>query len=166
VLYTYFLSWLALVAMGTGLLAIACKDGFPETSCWIWALTPALNGIDFYDCRRPTGSGSLFRNGQQNRMRAKRNNPTSTAASSGCAFVGKSDCATCARHKALFVFVERGIRKTNTHDLNNAVPIARWHTVHRGVLSNRQSVSGLPLSEQVVRLLALCWFFLTNNRNG
>ena len=44
VVYTYFLNWLALIATGTGLFAIARRDGLPETSCWIWAITPSLNG--------------------------------------------------------------------------------------------------------------------------
>src|SRR5882757_4239240 len=44
VVYSGLLSGFLLIATGWGLLAMARKDGLPETSCWIWALTPALSG--------------------------------------------------------------------------------------------------------------------------
>jgi len=44
VVYSGLLSGFLLIAIGWGLLAMARRDGLPETSCWIWALTPALSG--------------------------------------------------------------------------------------------------------------------------
>jgi len=42
--YSGLLSVLSLIVTGCMLLSIARKDGLPATSCWIFALTPALNG--------------------------------------------------------------------------------------------------------------------------
>jgi hypothetical protein len=44
VIYSRLLNGFLLIATGWGLLAMARKDSLPETSCWIWALTPALSG--------------------------------------------------------------------------------------------------------------------------
>jgi hypothetical protein len=44
VIYSGILNLLFLIAIGLGLLVMARKDGLPKSSCWIWALTPALNG--------------------------------------------------------------------------------------------------------------------------
>jgi hypothetical protein len=44
VIYSGLLSGFLFVVIGCGLLAMARKDGLSETSCWIWALTPALSG--------------------------------------------------------------------------------------------------------------------------
>jgi hypothetical protein len=44
VIYSDVLNLVFLIAIGLGLLAMARKDGLPKSSCWIWALTPALNG--------------------------------------------------------------------------------------------------------------------------
>lgn len=44
VLYSDLLNALLLIVTGCGLLAMARKDGFSKTSCWIWALSPALSG--------------------------------------------------------------------------------------------------------------------------
>ncbi len=42
--YSGVVSAALLIAMGWGMLAMARRDGMPETACWIWALTPALDG--------------------------------------------------------------------------------------------------------------------------
>jgi len=42
--YSAVLNGFLLLATGCGLLAMARKDGLSNISCWIWALTPALDG--------------------------------------------------------------------------------------------------------------------------
>ncbi len=42
--YSGILNLLFLIAIGLGLLAMARKDGLPKSSCWIFALAPALDG--------------------------------------------------------------------------------------------------------------------------
>lgn len=44
VLYSDALNIVFLVAIGIAMLAMARKDGLPNSSCWIWALAPAFNG--------------------------------------------------------------------------------------------------------------------------
>lgn len=44
VVYSGLVSAVLLVAMGWGMLAMARRDGLPESACWVWALTPALDG--------------------------------------------------------------------------------------------------------------------------
>ncbi len=44
VVYSAWLSGTLLVATGWGLIGMARADGLSETACWIWALTPALDG--------------------------------------------------------------------------------------------------------------------------
>ena len=44
VLYSAILNICFLIAIGCGLLGMARKDGLSPTACWLWALTPALNG--------------------------------------------------------------------------------------------------------------------------
>ena len=44
VVYSGLLGGLSLLAFGWGMLSMARRDGLSETSCWIWALTPALDG--------------------------------------------------------------------------------------------------------------------------
>ena len=44
VVYAAVLNVLLLLATGCGLMAMARKDGLSRSSCWIWALTPALDG--------------------------------------------------------------------------------------------------------------------------
>ena len=43
-MYSDLVSAVLLPAMGWAMLAMARRDGLPETACWIWALTPALDG--------------------------------------------------------------------------------------------------------------------------
>ena len=44
VVYSAILNAFLLIACGWGLLAMARKDGLSPSACWIWALTPALDG--------------------------------------------------------------------------------------------------------------------------
>lgn len=44
VLYSAILNICFFVAIGWGLLGMARRDGLSPTACWLWALTPALNG--------------------------------------------------------------------------------------------------------------------------
>lgn len=44
VLYSAILNICFLIAIGCGLLGMARKDGLSPTACWLWALTPALDG--------------------------------------------------------------------------------------------------------------------------
>ena len=44
VFYAGILNGVLLVCCGIGLLAMARRDGMSASSCWIWALGPALNG--------------------------------------------------------------------------------------------------------------------------
>ena len=42
--YSAGVSVCLLAATGLALLAMARRDGLPESACWVWALTPALDG--------------------------------------------------------------------------------------------------------------------------
>lgn len=44
VIYSAVLNVFLLMGIGCGLLAMARKDGLSPSACWIWALTPALDG--------------------------------------------------------------------------------------------------------------------------